>query len=189
MKKTSAIKKHVAAVTAGLAIAACAFTPLSAFAAAQSTEVTIQAANGSNGQTGSDENLAFSTPTVIPFAVKADGTMATADASALKIQNKSIFPIHVTNMAVAEAEPFHLVADVTESTGTNDFQFTVHGTPAAATVNLAANTAWNMGYQGSATDSITLDTTNAKIARITSDLSSAKKAATITWTLAAGAAA
>lgn len=189
MKKTSVIKKHVAAVTAGLAIAACAFTPLSAFAAAQSTEVTIQAAKGSSGQTGSDENLAFSTPTVIPFAVKADGTMATADASSLKIQNKSIFPIHVTNMAVAEVEPFHLVADVTKSTGTNDFQFTVHGTQAAATVNLAANKSWNMGYQGSATDSITLDTTNAKIARITSDLSSAKKAATITWTLAAGAAA
>ena len=186
MTKTSAIKKHVVAVTAGLAIAACAFTPLSAFAAAQSTEVTIQAAKGSSGQTGSDENLAFSTPTVIPFAVKADGTMATASAAALKIQNKSIFPIHVTNMAVAEVEPFHLVADVTKSTGTNDFQFTVHGAKAAATVNLASNTAWNMG---STTDSITLDTTDAKIARITSDLSSAKKAATITWTLAAGAAA
>lgn len=115
--------------------------------------------------------------------------MATASSSALKIQNMSIFPIHVTNMAVAEVEPFHLVADVTKSTGTNDFQFTVHGAKAAATVNLAANTAWNMDYHGSATDSIALDTTDAKIARITSDLSSAKKAATITWTLAAGAAA
>ena len=43
-----------------------------------------------------------------------------------------------------------------------------------------------MGYAGSATDHIDLHTTNAKIARVTADLSTPQKAATITWTLASG---
>lgn len=187
--KLSVIKKSVAAVTAGLALVACAATPISALAASQSTEVTIQAASPSGGQTSSDDNLTFSTPTVIPFAAKGDGTMSTADASSLKIENKSVFPIHVTKMDVAAVDPFHLVADVTKSTGNDDFQFSLKGTAAAATVDLKANKAWNMGYAGSATSSITLDPSNAKIARVDSDLSTAKKAATITWTVAAGAAA
>lgn len=187
--KLSTLKKHAAAVTAGLALVACAATPMSALAAAQSTEVTIQAATSSEGQTGSDDNLTFTTPTVIPFAVKGDGTMSTANAASLKIENKSVFPIHVTKFAAASVDPFHLVADVTKSTGSNDFQFSLKGSQAAASVDLKSNTAWNMGYTGSATSSITLDPSNAKIARVDQDLTTAKKAATITWTVAAGAAA
>lgn len=187
--KLSALKKHVAAVTAGLALVACAATPMSALAASQSTEVTIQAASAAGGQTDSDDNLTFTTPTVIPFAVKGDGTMTTANAASLKIENKSVFPIHVTNMAAAAVNPFHLVADVSKSTDNDDFQFSLKGTAAAASVDLKSNKAWNMGYAGSATSSITLDPSNAKIARVDQDLTTAKKAATITWTVAAGAAA
>ena len=150
---------------------------------------TIQAATSSEGQIGSDDNLTFTTPTVIPFAVKGDGTMSTANAASLKIENKSVFPIHVTKFAAASVDPFHLVADVTKSTGSNDFQFSLKGSQAAASVDLKSNTAWNMGYAGSATSSITLDPSNAKIARVDQDLTTAKKAATITWTVAAGAAA
>ena len=65
----------------------------------------------------------------------------------------------------------------------------IKGSQAAASVDLKSNTAWNMGYAGSATSSITLDPSNAKIARVDQDLTTAKKAATITWTVAAGAAA
>lgn len=89
-------------------------------------------------------------------------------------------------MAVAQQDPFHIVDDVTTSTGTNDVQFTIHGAKAAASVDLSAGATWNMGYAGSATDHIDLDTTNAKIARVTADLSTPQKAATITWTLASG---
>ena len=45
-----------------------------------------------------------------------------------------------------------------------------------------------MGYATSANDTISLDITDAKIARVTADISAAQKAATITWTVASGAA-
>jgi len=45
-----------------------------------------------------------------------------------------------------------------------------------------------MGYEGSATDTIPLKTSDAKIARVTTDISTPQKAAAITWTVASGAA-
>lgn len=174
----------------GVALAATCAVPALAYAADNtSTDVTIQsqsAINSAGGQTTSDENLAWEAPTVIPFAAKADGTMVGPSADSVQIVNKSVFPIHVTNMAVAEQSPFHLVPDVTASTGTNDFQFTIHGAQAAASVDLASDATWNLGYATSATDKLSLDTSDAKIARVTADLSTAQKAATITWTVASG---
>ena len=185
------LKRRCAAVTAGLAIAATLAAPMAAMAdqnagTTQSTEVTIQSVATSDGQTSSDENLTFSTPTVIPFSANAKGEMTGPSAASTQIINKSVFPVHVTKMAVAAQDPFHIVDDVTTSTGTNDVQFTVHGAKAAADVDLSANTAWNMGYAGSDTDHIDLDTSDAKIARVTANLKDAQKAATITWTLASG---
>ena len=45
-----------------------------------------------------------------------------------------------------------------------------------------------MGHAGSETDTISLVTTDAKIARVTIDITTPKKAAAITWTVASGAA-
>ena len=149
----------------------------------KSTEVTIQSVTP-----GPDGNLSFTVPTQIPFVAKADGTMLAPSADTLQIQNKSVFPIHVVNMAVTEQSPFKLVADVTVGTTANAFQFTVNGLQAAASVDTSVNAAWNMGYANSANDKISLDITDAKIARVTSDISTPQKAATITWTVASGAA-
>ena len=192
------LKRRAVVCGAGLMTAATLAAPLSAFADAaaapgtntgetQTTEVTIQSIADNKGQTTSNENLTFSTPTVIPFTAVADGTLTGPSADAVKIVNKSAFPVRVTNMAVAEKDPFHIVDDVTTSTGTNDVQFTVHGAKAAASVDLSHDTTWNMGYAGSGSDSISLDTSAGKIARVTADLKSAQKVATITWTLASGA--
>lgn len=191
MKNLAKLKSRCAVVTAGLMVAASLSAPVCAFAdqnagTAQSTDVTIQSVATSGGQTTSDDNLTFSTPTVIPFSANSKGEMTGPSAAATQIINKSIFPVHVTKMAVAEQDPFHIVDDVTASTGANDVQFTIHGAKAAASVDLSADAAWNMGYAGSTTDHIDLDTSNAKIARVTADLSSPQKAATITWTLASG---
>lgn len=185
------IKNRTIAVVCGLALAATALAPAAAFADPITgntghTDVTIQVDKG--GQDGKEDQLSFEVPTVIPFAAKADGTLVGPTADKTQIVNKSVFPIHVTKMAVAQQDPFHIVDDVTTSTGTNDVQFTVHGAKADVSVNLLANTAWNMGYAGTATDHINLDTTDAKIARVTANLSIPQKAATITWTLAAGSA-
>lgn len=182
------LKARVGALAVSLVMATAIATPALAFAdgtTSQSTEVTIQSVTPGPGPDG---NLSFKVPTRIPFVAKADGTMLAPSADTLQIQNKSVFPIHVVNMAVTEQSPFKLVADVTVGTTANAFQFTVNGLQAAAFVDTSANAAWNMGYANSANDKISLDITDAKIARVTSDISTPQKAATITWTVASGAA-
>ena len=87
-------------------------------------------------------------------------------------------------MAVVEEPPFKLVANVAEGNDANAFQFKVNGLQAAVSVD----TAWNMGYAGSANATTLLDITDAKIVRVTTDITTPKKAATITWTVASGAA-
>lgn len=181
-------KTRVSALALSLVVAAAAATPALAFAdgttASQSTEVTVQSATPDPG----GDNLSFSVPTQIPFVAKADGTMLAPSADTLKIQNRSVFPIHVVNMAVTEQSPFKLVADVAVSSDANAFQFMVNGLQADASVDTSANTAWNMGYADSANNKISLDITDAKIARVTTDITTPQKAATITWTVASGAA-
>lgn len=182
------LKARVGALALSLVVAAAIATPALAFAdgttSTKSTEVTIQYVTPEPG----GDNLSFSVPTQIPFVAKADGTMLAPSADTLKIQNKSVFPIHVVNMAVTEQSPFKLVPDVEKSTDANVFQFTVNGLQAAASVDTSINTAWNMGYAGSANNTISLNITDAKIARVTTDITTPQQAATITWTVASGAA-
>ena len=181
------LKARVGALAVSLVMATAIATPALAFAdgtTSQSTEVTIQYVTPEPG----GDNLSFSVPTQIPFVAKADGTMLVASVDDLKIQNLSVFPIHVENMAVTAESPFKLVANVEEGTDANVFQFTVNGLQADAFVDTSANAAWNMGYANSANDKISLDITDAKIARVTTDITRPQKAATITWTVASGAA-
>lgn len=180
-------KTRVSALALSLVMATAIATPALAFAdgtTSQSTEVTIQYVIPDPG----GDNLSFSVPTQIPFVAKADGTMLNASAENLQIKNKSVFPIHVVNMTVTEQSPFKLVADVATGTDANAFQFTINGTKAAPSVSTSKNVAWNMGHAGSETDTISLNITDAKIARVTTDITKPQKAATITWTVASGAA-
>ena len=106
------LKARVGALAVSLVMATAAATPALAFAdgtTSQSTDVTIQSVTPAPD----GDNLSFSVPTQIPFVAKADGTMLAPSADTLQIQNKSVFPIHVVNMAVTEQSPFKLVADVT----------------------------------------------------------------------------
>lgn len=182
------LKTRVGALAVSLVMATAIATPALAFAdgPSQSTEVTIQSVTPGPG----GDNLTFSVPTQIPFVAKSDGTMQAPSADTLKIQNLSVFPIHVVNMTVTEQSPFKLVADVAKGTDANAFQFKVNGLQAAARVDTSANAAWNMGYANSANDNdaILLNITDAKIARVTTNITTPQKAATITWTVASGAA-
>lgn len=182
-------KTRVSALALSLVVAAAIATPAFAFAdgtTSQSTNVTIQYVTPEPG----GDNLSFSVPTQIPFVAKADGTMLVASADNLQIQNESVFPIHVVNMTVTEQSPFKLVADVAKGTDANAFQFKVNGLQAAAFVDTSANAAWNMNYANTLAldDTISLNITDAKIARVTTDITKPQKAATITWTVASGAA-
>lgn len=188
------IKNRAAAVACGLALATTALAPAAAFAAGNTTtvtsgntgttEVTVEAQKDAQG----NDQLAFEVPTKIPFAAKADGTLVGPSASETRIVNKSVFPIHVTGMSTsAKGTGWSLVADASKSASENSLSFELNGVSAAKTANLSADKSWNMGYAGSGTDSVAIASTG-KVAHVTKDLSKAQKAATVTWTLAAGSA-
>lgn len=185
------IKNRAVAVACGLALATTALAPAAAFAAGNTTTVT----SGNTGTTdvtvqvqkdqGVDQ-LAFEVPTVIPFAAKANGELIGPSANETKIVNKSVFPIHVTGMSTSvQGTGWSLVADASKSTSENSLSFELNGVSAATPADLSAKAAWSMGYADSGKDSVAI-TSTGKVSHVTKDLSSAQKAATITWTLAAG---
>ncbi|MDY3970580.1 MAG: hypothetical protein SOY95_08100 [Atopobiaceae bacterium] len=181
------IKKHAAAVACGLALATTALAPVAAFAGGNtgSTDVTVQVEK--DAADGTDQ-LAFEVPTVIPFAAKANGELVGPSTDSTKIVNKSVFPIHVTGMSTsAEGTGWNLVADASNSASENSLSFELNGVSAAKSADLSKDANWNMSYAGSAADSVAI-TSTGKVSHVTKDLSSAQKAATVTWTLAAGAA-
>ena len=187
------IKNRAAAVACGLALAATALAPATAFAAETntgntgSTEVTVIAEKGTEPGHTDEDQLAFEVPTKIAFAAKADGTLVGPSADATKIENKSVFGIHVTNIDVTAANGWTLVSDTTTGTENNAIAFTLNGVQALPNKDVSNDTAWNMAYAKSqdASDSIAVEA-KGNVARVTNDLKTEQKAATITWTLAAG---
>lgn len=186
------IKKHAAAVACGLALATTALAPVAAFAAGNvvtsgntgTTEVTVQVEKDADGA----DQLAFEVPTVIPFAAKANGKLVGPSADSTKIVNKSVFPIHVTGMSTSAKDTgWNLVADASNSASENSLSFELNGVSAAKPADLSKDANWNMSYAGSATDSVAI-TSTGKVSHVTKNLHDAQKAATVTWTLAAGAA-
>lgn len=165
------------AVAAAIALIAGG-QPNEAMAADGTTDVTVQIAEG-------DENLAWSVPTRIPMKATAGGTLIGPDANAIAIRNLSAFPIRVKQMDTTAETPFNLVDDVAESSGNNDFMMTMNGIVAKQTVELPDDGTWTMGYKGNGegSDELPIAISNAKIARVTADLSATKKAATVTWTV------
>ena len=115
----------------------------------------------------------------------AGGTLIGPDADAIAIRNLSAFPIRVKQMDTTAEAPFNLVDDVDKSNGNNDFMMTVNGTAVKQTVELPDDGTWAMGYEGNekGSDKLPITISDAKIARVTANLSAAKKAATITWTV------
>lgn len=183
------IKNRTIAVVCGLALAATALAPAAAFADPTigntgHTDVTIQVDKG--GQGGKEDQLSFDVPTEIPFAAKADGTLVGPSKDAIKIVNKSVFPIHVTGMSTSTGDTgWNLVADASKSESNDSLSFELNNVSAATPADLSANKDWNMGYAGSGKDSVAI-TSTGKVSHVTKDLSKSQKAATITWTLAAG---
>ena len=170
---------RIGATLAAAAIALIAGgQPSEARAADGTTDVTVQVAEG-------DENLAWSVPTQIPMKATAGGTLIGPDADAIAIQNLSSFPIRIKQMGTISEAPFHLVDDVDKTSGNNDFQMSMNGTAAKQAVELPDDGTWSMGYKGNekGSDKLPITISDAKITRVTANLSAAKKAATVTWTV------
>lgn len=186
------IKNHVAAIACGLALVGTALAPMSALAAESdnhtyvesgntgSTLVTVQSSKDSDG----NDQLAFEVPTVIPFYAAPDGKLTGPDADKTTIVNKSVFPIHVTNMAVStEKTSWNLVDDATRSAKDNSLSFQVKGAEAAQSVDLKG---WNMTDKDDKVGATIALPTSGNVSHVKLDLSQPQKAATITWTLASG---
>lgn len=185
------IKNRAVAVACGLALATTALAPAAAFAAGNvvtsgntgTTDVTIEVEKDAQGK---QDQLAFEVPTVIPFAAKANGELIGPSKDATKIVNNSVFPIHVTGMSTSvQGTGWSLVADASKSASENSLSFELNSVSAATPADLSKDAHWNMGYEGSGKNSVAI-TSTGKVSHVTKDLSSAQKAATVTWTLAAG---
>lgn len=154
-----------------------------------STQVSAQA---------STDNIVFSVPTEIPLTVQADGTLVSASDSALSIENKCVYPIHVTNVKVATGEGFNLVSDVDKATDTaNAVQLSLGAASSPVDAKTAADSengtalnddaAYNLSYGGSTTGSLTVSATG-RMARVTFDMTTRRPLCSVSWTLHAGAA-
>lgn len=185
--------RRCTACACALSASAALLAPGAAFAAysddgeKNTTEVTVEAADG---------NLEFTVPTVIAFAAKPDGTLEAAQPENLFIENHSIFGIHVTNMSVSTESPWTLVEDASASDANNSISFKVgpnmyeqsaYAASTAGGIDLSSSAAWDIGFADSETSALKLNAAG-NISNTTQDLSldGGVKAATITWTIEAG---
>ena len=178
------------AVLAGVLAAGC-MTPAVALADAVSqgtTQVTVVA--------DPSQTLKFEVPTVIPFAAGPDGVLVGPSKEATRITNKSVFGIHVTKAAVKAEGAWNIVADAAKAPAQTknaiDFQFgptrQVDAASALSSADTSSDAGFNMGYAGSGRESVAIDTAG-DVAHVEADLSKENGDATITWTVAPGAAA
>lgn len=179
-----ALMRRAMGALCAVGVAGALLAPTAAFAA-NTTEVTVEA---------DTSNIAFTVPTTIPLSVQADGSLIVASEDEFKITNKSPFDIHVTGITVKSEDGWNIVASASASSNDNSIDLAIgpSGNAADASeaiqaggVSLSDNAAWNMGYAGSAEDSINL-TCSGNVSHVTKDLQTASKVATITWTVAAG---
>ncbi|MDM8246782.1 hypothetical protein QUW40_09255 [Collinsella tanakaei] len=157
--------------------------PTAAFAA-NTTEVTVEA---------DTSNIKVEVPTQIPFLVQADGSLITASEKTFSIVNMSQFDVHVTNMQVDAENDWNIVASAASSSNDNSIDFSIGpkedqikaSEALGSGIDISSRPEWNLGYQGSETQSINL-TCSGNVSHVTKDLQTASKVATITWTVAAG---
>ena len=164
-------------------VAGTLLAPTAAFAA-NTTEVTVEA---------DTSNIKVEVPTQIPFLVQANGSLITASEKTFSIVNMSQFDVHVTNMQVDAENDWNIVASAASSSNDNSIDFSIGPTEdqikaseaLGSGIDISSRPEWNLGYQGSETQSINL-TCSGNVSHVTKDLQTASKVATITWTVAAG---
>ncbi|MEF9841316.1 MAG: hypothetical protein RR955_02745 [Raoultibacter sp.] len=177
----------VFATTLGIA-AALAAGSVPAFASTGTTEVTLRA---------DSEQVDVTVPTTMAMAIKADGTFITPDAANTKIINNSIFDIHVSSIKATTSGTYQLVTQTTFQGATQPDSLWLSMTPSAGTplqlgdyTTASAPTTpanWNMtkASKDGSSDEISLASAGA-IKNISKTATTAEKALTVTFTVAAG---
>lgn len=182
------IKNRALATFCGLSLALTGALGVAAPAMAATTgttDVTLEA---------DDSNLNVTVPTTIPMVVQADGTMVGPSAEALTITNNSQFGVHVETVTAQQESPFVLVADASASDEANAFDMQLG--PIGDIIDLSGATGgtsttganWDMGHADADGDTDMVQLTVAgDAANLTQDISTAQKAATISFSIEAGA--
>lgn len=167
---------------AAVGLAACCMAAPAFAENTLQTDVTVQADPSST-------QITWEAPTVIAFSADSAGNL-TGPTNGAKIVNKSIFPIHVTEISAAKQGSFNLVLDASTASTENNVQFdlvtgtaTVH---AASGANVKVDANYDMGYAGSSSESIDINTANGKISKVTENLSTPQTVAKVSWTVEAG---
>lgn len=178
-----ALMRRAMGALCAVGVAGTLLAPTAAFAA-NTTEVTVEA---------DTSNIKVEVPTQIPFLVQANGSLITASEKTFSIVNMSQFDVHVTNMQVDAENDWNIVASAASSSNDNSIDFSIGPTEdqikaseaLGSGIDISSRPEWNLGYQGSETQSINL-TCSGNVSHVTKDLQTASKVATITWTVAAG---
>lgn len=178
-----ALMRRAMGALCAVGVAGTLLAPTAAFAA-NTTEVTVEA---------DTSNIKVEVPTQIPFLVQADGSLITASEKTFSIVNMSQFDVHVTNMQVDAENDWNIVASAASSSNDNSIDFSIGpkedqikaSEALGSGIDISSRPEWNLGYQGSETQSINL-TCSGNVSHVTKDLQTASKVATITWTVAAG---
>lgn len=173
--------RALAGAMAAAMLATAVAGPVSAFAAptTKSTEVKVHA---------TDENLTVTVPTAIDFLMAADGTLTASDT---QIVNGSNFAIHVSDVAVAKAGNYNLVADADKATEDNavQFSFGVDGaqiTAHNASKSMLTQSKYDMGPKADDTSDTLTIKASGKAKNIKENISTEQTVANITWTFGVG---
>ena len=153
------------------------------------------------------QQLKFSTPTTVGFAVTGEGELVAAKSS---IQNMSIFPIHVDNVKVKAENTWNLVDKATidtpnletanalwfyfdTATGEEATNDDVNSYAASKTedglniANVASKAKWQIPAKNGSENGKCEFTPKGKVVNPSADIANKTvKAATVTWTLASG---
>ncbi len=182
----SATRWTLAAGACAFALAACMAPFAQAHAATASTAVTIAA---------DDERISITAPLRVDMVVSADGTFIAPNASDTRIENKSIFGVHVSNIEILPAEGHSIVTEneFANAQETNSLWMSIapNGkTPIQAGEHLGKKAPstpadWNMTKAGGSSPNIELEFAGA-MKNIENPTTTAAKAYDITWTFAVG---
>lgn len=199
------MRKREGARRAALSVALAGSLALAGAGIAFADDPAMGANTGKDGSTKmnlkiDETQIVTLVPTEVPIAVKGDGAFVTPDN--VRIENQSVFAVHVAKVKAEVAADFALVASgqtfddadtsdtlwMTATAGTDAIELSA----AAADPTDGAATAdgqWNMQAAGAADNAdklpITLDGAVKKATKLKSD--AAETAVTVTWVLAAGA--
>lgn len=170
--------KWIAGIAA-VAIAVCGLMPCVAFADPVPYPGSAEGAvTGTTAETqvwlklDEESQLQFTAPTVVNFALNADGTFQVPTGAYFK--NDSVFSIKVVSYAVTPKSGATGVADVTGQTTNDTYQVNVKGSSGDA-VPFAINSAdgwtgWTLGAKTTTTDTCTLTFSDGKMVNPTGSI-------------------